>query len=47
VYRPNTLTVEQCVSEFGESKVSDKVRKLFQDEKLDESVQLVHAIYPR
>ncbi|CUJ67547.1 portal protein [Achromobacter sp. 2789STDY5608628] len=47
VYRPYTLTVEQCVAEFGESKVSDKVRKLYQDEKLDEPVQLVHAIYPR
>ncbi len=47
VYRPYTLTVEQCVSEFGLEKVSEKVRDLYENEKFDDLVNLIHGIYPR
>lgn len=47
LYRPYCLTVEQCVSEFGLDKVSPKTRDLFLDQKLDEKVELLQAIYPR
>jgi len=41
------LSVEQCVNDFGIDQVSDKVRKMFDDGKVDEKVRLVHSIYPR
>jgi hypothetical protein len=47
VYRRYGLTVEQCVSEFGLNKVSEKTRELFNDQQYDKPVQLTHAIYPR
>lgn len=47
VYREYTLTVSQVVTEFGVDKVSDKVRKLWEDGKYDEKVNLLHAIEPR
>jgi len=47
VYRPYTLTVEQCVNEFGLDNVSDAVRNNYTEQKYDEKVELVHAIYPR
>ncbi|WP_218824192.1 portal protein [Achromobacter xylosoxidans] len=47
VFRPYCLTVEQCVSQFGMANVSEKVRELYQSEKYDEKVNLIHAIYPR
>lgn len=47
LFRPYCLTVEQTVQEFGLAKVSAKVRELYQDEKYDEKVELLHAVYPR
>jgi hypothetical protein len=47
VYRDFELTVAQCVSEYGEGGVSDKVRQLYQAGKPDEKIKLVQAIYPR
>ena len=47
VFRDYELTVAQCVNEFGEDGVSDKVRQLYQDQKYDEKVPMMHAIYPR
>ena len=47
LYRPYCLTVEQMVAEFGIDKVSAKVSDLYMDQKYDEKVDLIHAIYPR
>lgn len=47
VYRDYQLTVLQCVTDFGEDKVSEKVRQLYLDGKYEEKVKLTHAIYPR
>lgn len=47
LYRPYCLTVEQVVAEFGIDKVSAKVREMYLDQKYDEKVDLIHAIYPR
>ena len=47
LYRHYELTVEQCVSEFGIDKVSDKTRDLYHDQQYDKPVQMIHAIYPR
>jgi hypothetical protein len=47
IYRDFELTVEQCVNDYGIDAVSDKVRQLYQDGKLDEKIKLVQAIYPR
>lgn len=47
VYRSYTLTVSQVVTEFGVDKVSERVRKLWEDEKYDEKVNVRHAIEPR
>lgn len=46
LYRPFQITALQAVTEYGETKVSDKVRKLAVD-KPDEMVDFVQAIYPR
>jgi hypothetical protein len=46
VFRKYTLTAQQCVVEFGETMVSEKVRKQWQTDP-DASVELCHAIYPR
>ncbi|MCA3188318.1 MULTISPECIES: portal protein [unclassified Cupriavidus] len=40
-------TVEQIVNEFGVDKVSDQVRQLYEQDKLDNKIQLLHSIYPR
>lgn len=47
VYREYRYTIEQCVNEFGIDKVSDSVRDKYNADKLDEMVDLVHAIEPR
>lgn len=41
------LTVEQVVNEFGLDNVSDQTRQLYEQEKFDQKVQLLHSIYPR
>ncbi|KVZ05919.1 portal protein [Burkholderia stagnalis] len=41
------LSVEQVVNEFGLKNVTDKTRQLYEQEKYDEKVQMLHAIYPR
>lgn len=46
-FRCYELTVEQVVNEFGRDVVSDTTRQLYEQEKLDNKVKLVHAIYPR
>lgn len=45
--RTYELTVEQVVNEFGLDNVSDTTRQLYQQQKLDTKVQLLHSIYPR
>lgn len=47
VHREYTLTAEQAVREFGESAVSEKVRKAVENNKPDEQFRFIHAIYPR
>lgn len=47
LFRPYCLTVEQTVTEFGIDKVSERVRQLYNEEKYDEDVELMHCIYPR
>lgn len=46
VYRCFSMTAEQAVAEFGETYVSQKTARLAQD-KPDEKIEFVHAIYPR
>lgn len=46
IYRPYTISAEQCVKEYGEDKVSEATAKLAR-EKPDEQVQMLRAIYPR
>lgn len=46
LYRPFKLTAEQAVTEYGAANVSEKLAKLAQD-KPDDMVDFVHAIYPR
>lgn len=46
--REYELSVEQAVKDFEKDfGVSDAVRKLYDDNKLDEKVKFVHAVYPR
>ena len=47
VMREYALTANQCINEFGESNVSEKVRKLVADQKGDEQVKLAIEIKPR
>lgn len=47
IYRNFSPTVEQLVVEYGIDKVSDKTRKLFNDGKLSEKVDVLWAIEPR
>lgn len=46
-YRKTALTVAQLVTEFGIDKVSEKVRKHWEDGKLTTNVDVIHAIEPR
>lgn len=47
IYRSVKYTVEQVVTKYGINKVSDKVRESYQNEKYDDEVQILHAIFPR
>lgn len=47
VYREVELTVEQLVSEYGIDAVSHQVAEAYRNEKFDEKIRIVHAIYPR
>jgi len=47
IYREVELTVEQLVTEYGIDRVSPAVAEKFKQEKFDEKIKLVHAIYPR
>lgn len=47
IYREVELTVEQAVAKYGIDKVSDRVRSLYEQEKYDDTVKIVHAIQPR
>ena len=47
VVREYSLTANQCVREFGEDKVSEKVRQMVADKKGDDSVKLAIQIQPR
>lgn len=46
VIRSFKMTVRQVVQKWGD-KVSPDVRKAYADDKLDEKVELLHAVYPR
>lgn len=47
LFRYFNYTVRQCVEEWGLDKVSDKTRKLYNEKKYDDAVEIVHAVYPR
>lgn len=47
IIREYCLTAYQCASEFGIDNVSDKVRKLIEDQKGDEKIKLAIEIKPR
>lgn len=47
IYREVQMTIEQVVAEYGLDKVSPKVAEAYRNEKYDETVTVVHAIYPR
>lgn len=47
VHREYPLTAQQAVREFGENKVSEKIRKAVATGKPDTEFRFVHAIYPR
>ena len=46
VFRQYTLTAEQCITEFGESAVSETTRKRYAADP-DAPIKVCHAIYPR
>lgn len=47
LYRKFDMSVSQLIGEFGEANVSDAVRRLHADKKLDTWVTVIHAIEPR
>lgn len=47
IFREVEMTVEQIVGEYGLDKVSAKVAESYRQEKYDEKVTVVQAIYPR
>lgn len=47
IYRVFNMTTEQLVAEYGLDKVSEKVRKLFSDDKLGDKHEVLWAIEPR
>ena len=47
IYRKFEYTVEQMVTTYGMDQVSSQVREAYNLGKLDDKVQMVHAIYPR
>ncbi len=46
VHREYTLTAEQAITEFGEEKVPEKIRKAAQSNP-DDPFTFIHALYPR
>jgi hypothetical protein len=47
IHREVEMTVEQVVALYGIDAVSEKTRKAYEDDKLDQKVNVLHAIYPR
>lgn len=47
VYMEKMFTVGKLVQTYGYGAVSEKVRKLYDNQKLDEKVKVLHAIEPR
>lgn len=47
IYRELELTAEQLVAEYGLDKVSESVRKAYENEKYDEKFAICQAIEPR
>jgi hypothetical protein len=47
IYRRFTMTVEQCVSEWGVDAMSERTRELHATNKLDEPVDILWSIEPR
>lgn len=49
VFRKSTYTVRQMVQMAKQEgwKISDKVRELYADQKYDDTVTVIHAVYPR
>lgn len=49
VFRKSTYTVRQMVQMAKQEgwKISDKVRELYADQKYDDTVIVIHAVYPR
>ncbi len=41
------FTIRQLMSRFGEDKLSKETRKLIQDNKIDEKIEVLHAVIPR
>ncbi|HSW00015.1 MAG TPA: portal protein [Sedimentisphaerales bacterium] len=46
LYRKFVMTVRQMIQEFGEDKVSDRVKKFFTEKRLDELIDVIHVIEP-
>lgn len=46
VIRTFDMTVRQCIQQWGD-KCSEQVRKKFADQKFDEPVCILHAVFPR
>jgi hypothetical protein len=47
IFREVELTVDQVVTEYGIDNVSPRVARLHEEEKYEEKVTVLHAIYPR
>jgi hypothetical protein len=47
VFRSLEMTVRQMVQEFGLDNVGERIQKLYEDEKYDETQQLLHVVLPR
>lgn len=47
IHREVELTVEQLVTDYGIENVSHQVAEAYRQEKFDEKVAIIHAIYPR
>jgi len=47
IFRCLSLTVEQVVSMYGPDNVSQQTRDAYNNEKYDDKVEVLHAIYPR